>query len=193
MNRRTRKTIMLAPLLAFAGLTAGCGTAAATAHPAAAVASSPPQSAAPAATPSLSPSEFTDLSGQTCVAPDTSGYCPGDAPSPSASPSPAKPPPPPKPVIVARFSGSGIQNTPPFTVPDQWHLSWWYSCANFGMSGNFIVDEHNTDGGLDFNGASVNELGSGRGPVATYAYGDAGQHYLSVNSECDWQVVVVTG
>jgi len=25
---------------------------------------------------------------------------------------------------------------------------------------------------MDFNGVSVNELGSGRGPVATYAYGD---------------------
>lgn len=54
------------------------------------------------------------------------------------------------------------------------------------------MTEYNTDGTPDFGGASVNELGSGRGPVATYAYGDAGQHYLSVNSECDWQVVVVT-
>jgi hypothetical protein len=48
-----------------------------------------------------------------------------------------------------------------------------------------------TDG---INGVSVNELGTGRGPVATYAYGDAGTHYLSVNTEgCQWSLVPVTG
>jgi hypothetical protein len=56
------------------------------------------------------------------------------------------------------------------------------------------VDEHNADGSLDINGISVNELGSGRGPVATHAYGDAGTHYLSVNTEgCHWSLVPVSG
>jgi hypothetical protein len=102
------------------------------------------------------------------------------------------PKPPPKPKVVARFNGSGIQNTHSFTVPDSWHLSWEYwGCA--GGSGNFIVDQYNTDGSPDANGASVNELGSGRGPVATYIYGDAGRHYFSVDSECSWSLAVVTG
>jgi hypothetical protein len=55
------------------------------------------------------------------------------------------------------------------------------------------VNESNTDGTLDFNGVSVNELGSGRGPVATYAYSDSGTHYFSVDSECSWSLAVVVG
>lgn len=118
---------------------------------------------------------------------------PATTSTPSPTPVAATPPAAPKPTIVARFSGNGDQNTPPFTVPNDWHLSWWYSCTDFGSSGNFIVSEFNTDGSEDFNGAEVNELGNGEGPVATYVYGDAGQHYLQISSECDWQVVVVTG
>jgi hypothetical protein len=55
------------------------------------------------------------------------------------------------------------------------------------------VNQNNTDGSPDLNGISVNELGSGGGPVATYAYGDAGTHYFSVNSECSWSLAVVIG
>jgi hypothetical protein len=111
----------------------------------------------------------------------------------SPAPAAATPPPAPTPTIVARYSGDGEENTPPFTVPDDWHLSWWYSCSSFGSAGNFIVSEYDTDGSQDFSGADVDELGTGEGPVATYVYGDAGEHYLQINSECDWQVVVVTG
>ena len=58
---------------------------------------------------------------------------------------------------------------------------------------NFQVTEYNADGSIDLNGISVNELGNGRGPVATNAYGDAGIHYLSVNTEgCSWSLVPVT-
>jgi hypothetical protein len=96
------------------------------------------------------------------------------------------------PRVTARFNGSGIQNTTSFTVPAQWHLSWAYwGCS--GGTGNFIVEEYNTDGSPDSNGVTVNELGSGRGPVATYAYGDSGQHYFSVDSECSWSLAVVVG
>jgi hypothetical protein len=120
----------------------------------------------------------------------SSSSSPSPSPSPSSSPPPSPTPAPAKPQIIAEYSGKGIQNTPAFTTPATWHLSWWYSCASFG---NFIVTEGNTDGTPEFNGVSVNELGTGRGPVATYAYGDAGQHYLSINSECDWQAAVVSG
>jgi hypothetical protein len=95
--------------------------------------------------------------------------------------------------IITRFSGSGTQNTATFTTPSNWHLSWSYwGCP--GGSSNFIVTEYNADGSIDPNGISVNELGTGRGPVATYAYGDAGSHYLSVNTEgCNWSLVPVSG
>ena len=94
--------------------------------------------------------------------------------------------------VIARFTGSGTQNTAPFTTPGSWALSWAYwDCPN-GKS-NFAVTEYNADGSIDPNGVSVNELGTGRGPVATYAYGDAGRHYLSVNTEgCKWSLVPVT-
>lgn len=94
--------------------------------------------------------------------------------------------------VIARFNGSGTQNTASFTTPDNWALSWSYwGCPN-GTS-NFQVTEYNADGSIDPNGVSVNELGTGRGPVATYAYGDAGTHYLSVNTEsCSWSLVPVT-
>lgn len=96
------------------------------------------------------------------------------------------------PRVIARFNGSGTQNTRPFTVPAQWHLSWAYwGCS--GGNGNFAVTEANTDGSDDLNGVTVNELGSGRGPVATYAYGDSGTHYFQVLSECSWSLAVVVG
>jgi hypothetical protein len=94
--------------------------------------------------------------------------------------------------VIARFNGTGTQNTASFTTPGNWALSWAYwGCPN-GTS-NFQVTEYNTDGSIDVNGVSVNELGTGRGPVATYAYGDAGTHYFSVNTEgCSWSLVPVT-
>jgi hypothetical protein len=54
-------------------------------------------------------------------------------------------------------------------------------------SENFIVSG---DGGSDFSGASVNELGNG-GSGLTHVYRDAGSHYLSIDSECSWSIQVV--
>lgn len=95
--------------------------------------------------------------------------------------------------VTSRFNGTGTQNTGTFTVPDSWHLSWSYwGCPS--SPSNFQVDEYNSDGSIDINGVSVNELGAGRGPVATYAYGDGGTHYFSINTEgCSWSLAVVTG
>ncbi len=116
---------------------------------------------------------------------------PKPAHAPRAAPQPA--PQPAGPVVIARFNGSGTQKTAPFATADRWHLSWKFDCSNFGQSGNFQVSTYTTDGSQDPNGVDVNELSMGRGPVATFAYGDAGQHYLSVNSECSWALAVVTG
>jgi hypothetical protein len=95
--------------------------------------------------------------------------------------------------IIVRLGGTGTQNTQAFTTPGSWHLSWSYWGCPGGTS-NFIVSEYNADGSMDLSGISVNELGGGRGPVATYAYGDAGTHYLSVDTEgCSRSLVTVTG
>jgi hypothetical protein len=111
------------------------------------------------------------------------GSTPGGSPAPSSGAN----------QIIIRFNGSGTQNTGSFTTPDTWHLSWSYWGCPGGTS-NFQVTEYNADGSVDLNGISVNELGTGRGPAATYAYGDAGTHYLSVNTEsCSWSLVPVTG
>jgi hypothetical protein len=104
------------------------------------------------------------------------------APSASASKAPAA-----GGQTVATFSGSGIKNTAQFTVTDNWKLAYTYDCSGAGGSGNFIVNE---DGGNDFSGAQVNELGAG-GSSSTMVYGDAGTHYLSVNSECSWTMKVI--
>lgn len=107
--------------------------------------------------------------------------------SDSAAPATTAPAAAPSGKTVATFSGSGIENTPKFTVTDTWKLDYSFDCSGFGTSGNFIVDE---DGGSDFSGVSVNELGMGKSG-STYAYGDAGTHYLQINSECSWNVKVI--
>ena len=89
--------------------------------------------------------------------------------------------------LVATFSGKGIENTPKFTVGRDWKLEWSYNCSSFGLKGNFIVFE---DGGRDLSGVRVNELGKG-GHSTTYAYNDAGRHYLAVDSECAWKAKVI--
>jgi hypothetical protein len=112
------------------------------------------------------------------------------ATTPAAVPSSAPAPPSSSPPslagkTVATFSGSGIENTPKFTVTDTWKLSYSFDCSTFGYKGNFQVYE---DGG--FSGVTVNDLATSKSG-STYAYGDAGTHYLEVNSECSWSVKVI--
>jgi hypothetical protein len=92
-----------------------------------------------------------------------------------------------KPQLVATFSGSGIQNTPRFTVSSTWKLDYSFSCSSFGSAGNFQVYE---DGGNDFGGVSVNDLAMSK-TSSTWAYNDGGTHYLEINSECDWTVKIL--
>lgn len=46
------------------------------------------------------------------------------------------------------------------------------------------------DGGNDFNGVEVNDLAMSK-TSSTWVYGDAGAHYLAIDSECDWTVKVI--
>lgn len=91
---------------------------------------------------------------------------------------------PASPVTVATFSGSGIENTPQFTVTGSWALSYSFDCSSFGYAGNFQVYE---DGGLNL---LTNDLAMSKTAV-TNQYDDAGTHYLEVNSECSWSVKVI--
>ena len=84
---------------------------------------------------------------------------------------------------VATFTGSGRENAPRFTVTSTWKLIYSFSCSNFGQAGNFAVLE---DGGNDFNRVTVNDLEISRS-ASTWAYNDAGTHYLEVDSECAWR------
>jgi len=88
---------------------------------------------------------------------------------------------------VATFTGSGIQNTRRFTVTANWKLVYSFSCSTFGQAGNFAVLE---DGGTDLSGVTVNDLALNKS-ASTWAYGDAGTHYLQIDSECAWKVKVV--
>lgn len=47
----------------------------------------------------------------------------------------------------------------------------------------FIITEYSSDSRSDSDGANVNELGSGRGSVAAYAYGDGGATSMSAPSD----------
>lgn len=87
---------------------------------------------------------------------------------------------------VATFKGDGVQSTPQFTVTSNWKLDYSFDCSSFGYAGNFIVME---DGGLG-GAMDVNTLAMSKSS-SSYAYGDAGQHYIKVDSECSWTLKVV--
>ncbi|MCQ4084351.1 hypothetical protein NGB36_28160 [Streptomyces sp. RB6PN25] len=106
------------------------------------------------------------------------------ATAPSSSALNQKPTPTAAPTVVMTDSGSGIKNTPSFTVGGNWTLQYTFNCAALGQPGNFIVTDET---GMPL----ANELksqGSGQDPQY-----DAGTHHLQINSECDWTVKVVNG
>jgi hypothetical protein len=86
---------------------------------------------------------------------------------------------------VATFTGSGIENTPKFTVSSTWKLDYSFNCQSFGQAGNFLIMEDGSYGAMEVNALATSKTGSG------YAYDDAGTHYLEINSECDWTAKVV--
>jgi hypothetical protein len=87
---------------------------------------------------------------------------------------------------VATFSGSGTQSTPPFTVTSTWRLDYKFDCSAFGYKGNFLVMEDGGFGGaMDVNTLAMSKAGT------SYAYNDAGQHYIEIDSECSWNIKVI--
>jgi hypothetical protein len=102
----------------------------------------------------------------------------------SAAPSSAAPTTAPAAQTVATYSGSGIENTPRFTVTDTWKLAYSFDCSNFGSQGNFQVFE---DSGFN---VLTNDLATSKS-ASTMQYNDAGTHYLEINSECSWTVKVI--
>jgi hypothetical protein len=92
----------------------------------------------------------------------------------------------PQPKTLLTLKGSGIKKSATFTTGDEWILKYTYDCSNFGSSGNFQVYLY-TDGTMG--GVLVNELAA-KGNDTAPQHGDAGSHYLEMNSECSWTVTV---
>ena len=87
--------------------------------------------------------------------------------------------------VVLTTSGNGMKQTKSFTTGPDWAVTYTFDCSSFGSTGNFIVDEGN--------GNSIANSLAAKGGDTSYQHGDPGQHYLSVDSECDWTLKVVDG
>jgi len=183
-HRRHRKLVIAGGALGVLLVIGGIGNAVSGSKPAAAV--SPASTVTKTVTATAVVTKTVTAKATVRVTVTATAAAPASA-APAPAPAPASSSPAGSSGTVATFSGSGIKNTPQFTVSDTWELEYSYDCSDDGGSGNFIVDE---DGGSDLNGAGVNELGAG-GSSSTMVYGDAGTHYLSINSECSWTVKVV--
>jgi hypothetical protein len=106
------------------------------------------------------------------------------------------PKPPPKPRVLLRFSGNGIANSRPILVT-QGNLvaSYSFSCASFGQQGNFAADfEYGNQASMNSDDQPIANSLAMSGHSVTHIYPeDPGQmYYVSVDSECDWSVVIST-
>lgn len=81
---------------------------------------------------------------------------------------------------VANFSGSGIQNTRPFTVFKPWEVQW------DAKGSSFSIYLHTASGSIEKILASQREPGSG----SSY-YPNTGEFYLGIISNGDWDISVV--
>ena len=102
----------------------------------------------------------------------------------------AAPPAPASGSTLLTASGSGAYTTARFTIggSGNWDVQWTYGEGNFGQSVNFSIVG---DGGSDFNFTDPNQLGAG-GSGVVHVYNDAGTHYLTISSEGNWTIKVVT-
>jgi hypothetical protein len=91
------------------------------------------------------------------------------------------------PQVLLDQSGSGQAQTQPFTTGKSWTVTYTFDCSSFGSSGNFQLFVKNVDGSDNFD-TGANDLAASGGNT-DYFY-DAGQHYLTVNSECSWHITV---
>jgi hypothetical protein len=179
--RRTRRRALIAGFAAAVVIGAGLGVG--LALPGAEAKNTGAGSNLPDVNTYTPASQMTDPDGGVCAQLQPDGFCPGDS-----SPSPA---PPPSPVTLINMSGSGIENSAPFTVGEgPVTANYTYDCSSFGMSGNFIADLVLASGGYD-DESIANQLGMG-GTVTTTVYPEdpGSQYYLEVNSECSWSVTL---
>ena len=99
--------------------------------------------------------------------------------------------------VLIRFAGSGIKNSAPFNVGSgPLTITYHFDCAAFGGSGNFAADLlYGNQSSLNSDDQSIaNDLAASGGQTTTVYPQDPGQdYYLSVNSECNWRIKVVSG
>lgn len=88
---------------------------------------------------------------------------------------------------VATYSGSGNQTTPAFTTTSGWQLVYSFNCSEFGTPARAEVVE----GDRVRLGKVLVNTKTLRADGRTRVTGDAGSHYLLVNSACSWVVKVV--
>jgi len=115
----------------------------------------------------------------------------GSTTTPPTTPPAAAPPgtAAPHPQTVYTVSGRGTKVTPNFIVPTtDCNVDYTYDCSNAGGSGIFAVTLFK---GTSEDALLVNEVGAGRTDSSSVHDGP-GTYYLSVLSECDWTIKVVT-
>jgi hypothetical protein len=90
--------------------------------------------------------------------------------------------------IHAVYIHTGSANTSSFTIGGSgtWKLTWSYDCA--GPGGAFTVSQGGTSSA---DGPSVTRRGTA-GHGVTWAYNDAGTHYLAVRTQCRWRITVTS-
>jgi hypothetical protein len=92
--------------------------------------------------------------------------------------------------IHAVYASTGSANTSQFTIGGNgtWKIAWSYTCAGLHPNGSFTVGQ---DGAASVDGAYITRLGAtGRG--VTWAYKDAGTHYLAIRTQCRWRITVTS-
>lgn len=92
--------------------------------------------------------------------------------------------------IHAVYASTGSANTSQFTIGGNgtWKIAWSYRCAGLDPKGSFAVGQ---DGANSVDGAYITRLGAtGRG--VTWAYKDAGTHYLAIRTQCRWRITVTS-
>ena len=92
--------------------------------------------------------------------------------------------------IHAVYASTGSADTSQFTIGGNgtWKIAWSYNCAGLDPKGSFTVGQ---DGASSVDGAYITRLGAtGRG--VTWAYKDAGSHYLAIRTQCRWRITVTS-
>jgi hypothetical protein len=90
--------------------------------------------------------------------------------------------------VLRTFSGTGNLITSKFTVAarGRWELRWSYRCTATAPGGRLVIREGNAaNSGVSVDAAGAEAQGS------TWAYSDAGSHYLVVVSSCAWTAKVL--